>query len=160
MTEVISVNRGIFSALVAILIAQFLKIPLKQKKTKTWSWSNFFESGGMPSSHSAGVAALSTYTGLRIGVKSLDFAISVIYGLIVMYDAQGVRRNAGETSIKVNKLEDKIEQIAGEPTHSYHEHKEQELKEALGHQPIEVAVGALLGMFVGGVSYLMDQNKR
>lgn len=153
-------SRGIFTALIAIVIAQLLKIPLKQKETNKWTWRTFFESGGMPSSHSAGVAALSTFVGLRIGVKTLDFALSVVFGLIVMYDAQGVRRHAGETSMKVNELEDKIEQLAGESTHAEHEQKEKQLKEELGHQPEEVVAGALLGIMVGAISHLLGGNKR
>ncbi|MCD8511682.1 MAG: divergent PAP2 family protein [Bacillus sp. (in: Bacteria)] len=152
-------SRGIITALVAIGVAQFLKIPLKQRKTKEWKWETFFQSGGMPSSHSAGVASLATYIGLKIGGKTLDFALAVIFGLIVMYDAQGVRRNAGETAMKVNELEAKVEKLAGEQTGSYHERKERHLKEELGHQPEEVAAGALLGAVIGTVSYLFGKNK-
>lgn len=151
-------SRAVVTALVAIGLAQFLKIPLKQRKTKKWNWGTFFESGGMPSSHSAGVASLATYIGLKIGGKTLDFALAVIFGLIVMYDAQGVRRNAGETAMKVNELEAKVEDLAGESTGSYHERKVRQLKEELGHQPEEVAAGALLGVAVGAVSYLSGKN--
>lgn len=152
-------SRGIVTALLAIVIAQFLKIPLKQRKTQKWNWGTFFESGGMPSSHSAGVASLATFIGLKLGVRTLDFALSVIFGLIVMYDAQGVRRNAGETAIKVNELEDKIEKLAGESTHAYHEKQEKNLKEEMGHQPEEVVAGALLGVIVGSIGYLLDRVK-
>ncbi|MFA9558512.1 divergent PAP2 family protein [Evansella sp. AB-rgal1] len=153
-------SRGIVTSILAIVIAQFLKIPLKQLETKKWSWQTLFASGGMPSSHSAGVASLATYTGLRLGGRKLDFALAVIFGLIVMYDAQGIRRYAGETSMRVNELEAKVEQLAGESTGNYHERKERQLKEQLGHQPEEVAVGALLGVVVGTVSYLLNRGKR
>ncbi|MGO4888042.1 divergent PAP2 family protein [Anaerobacillus sp. MEB173] len=153
-------SRGVFTALLAIILAQFLKIPLKQRETKQWKWQTFFESGGMPSSHSAAVTSLATYIGLKLGVRSLDFALSVIFGLIVMYDAQGVRRYAGETSVRVNELDEKVEALAGENPGVYHEKKEKELKEKIGHQPEEVAGGALLGLTVGFMSYLFDRNKR
>ncbi|MDQ0253510.1 acid phosphatase family membrane protein YuiD [Evansella vedderi] len=153
-------SRGIVTSLIAIVIAQFLKIPLKQRETKKWAWETFFEAGGMPSSHSAGVASLATYTGLKLGIRTLDFALSVIFGLLVMYDAQGIRRHAGETAIKVNELEAKVEQLAGESTGSYHERKEKQLKEKLGHQPEEVFAGAILGVIVGGISHLLEKTYR
>ncbi|ADU28758.1 divergent PAP2 family protein [Evansella cellulosilytica] len=152
-------SRGIFTALLAIGLAQFLKIPIKQLKTKKWNWKTFFESGGMPSSHSAGVASLATYIGLRLGGRTLDFALSVIFGLIVMYDAQGIRRYAGETSMKVNELEAKVEKLAGESSGSFHEQKKRQLKEQLGHQPEEVVAGASLGVIVGSISYMLGKMK-
>ncbi|MBU9712028.1 divergent PAP2 family protein [Evansella tamaricis] len=151
-------SRGILTALFAIGLAQFLKIPIKQRKTKKWEWETFFESGGMPSSHSAGVASLATYTGLRLGPRTLDFALSVIFGLIVMYDAQGIRRYAGETSIRVNELEEKMEKLAGKQNGNYHDQMESQLKEALGHQPEEVAAGAFVGVVVGWVSHLIGSK--
>ncbi|MBU9722982.1 MULTISPECIES: divergent PAP2 family protein [Bacillaceae] len=153
-------SRGIITALFAIGLAQFLKIPLKQVKSKKRSWEAIFQSGGMPSSHSAGVASLATYTGLRLGMRKLDFALAVIFGLIVMYDAQGIRRYAGETSMKVNELEEKVERLAGESTGNYHDKKEKRLKEQLGHQPEEVAVGAILGIIIGTFSYLFSRRRK
>src|SRR5437016_2472618 len=95
--------------------------------------------GGMPSSHSAGVAALSTAVGLREGFGSVLFAVTVYFSLIVMYDAAGLRRAAGRQAALLNRL-----------IHSHYAHDkhlvEMKLLELLGHTPLEVLAGALIGI--------------
>jgi len=142
-------NKAINNAIGTIVLSQFLKIPVKKMTKGVWDWRMFFETGGMPSSHSAGVSALATYIALERGVKTIDFALAAVFGLLVMYDAQGVRRQAGELTIKLNQLEEQIERLRREKDHHYHDHKSKRLKERLGHQPIEVVGGALLGIVTG-----------
>lgn len=118
-----------------------------------------FTPGGMPSSHSAAVSSLATYVGLKRGVYSIEFSIAALLGLIVMYDASGVRRHAGETAIVVNDLEESIEKLAeSHPELSSYRKREKELKERLGHLPSEVVAGAVYGVMVGAVSYLLRKR--
>ncbi|MDF2926874.1 MAG: hypothetical protein K0R57_5788 [Paenibacillaceae bacterium] len=113
----------------------------------------------MPSSHSAGAASLATYTAMKKGLSSIEFAISTMYGLIVMYDAMGVRRHAGEIAVEVNELDHKMELLANEHPGIYHERRERMLKEKLGHLPIEVGAGTVLGIAIGAASYCMELKK-
>jgi uncharacterized protein len=152
------VNKAIYTALASITLAQLIKLPLKKYKTGTWDWSAFFETGGMPSSHSAGVSSLATYIALERGVPTIDFALSAIFGLIVMYDAQGVRRQTGELTIRVNELDEQIERMEGKPDFHYHDMKTRKLKERLGHQPIEVIGGGILGIAIGTIGYFLTKK--
>lgn len=151
-------NKGLKIALATIGLAQLLKIPLQRKQTGTWNWRAIFETGGMPSSHSAGVSSLATFIALKRGVKTFDFALATIFGLLVMYDAQGVRRQAGELTIKLNELEEEVERLRGQPDYHYHDRETKRLKEMLGHQPIEVVIGALFGMLTGSISYFLCKD--
>ncbi|WP_062352849.1 divergent PAP2 family protein [Bacillus kwashiorkori] len=152
-------NKPMKTALLTIGLAQFIKIPLRMRSTGKWDWNVFFETGGMPSSHSAGVSALATYIALSRGIKTVDFALSTVFGLIVMYDAQGVRRQAGELGLKLNELEEEVERLAGQKDRHYHDRKSARIRERLGHQPIEVVGGSLLGMITGALSYLLFEKK-
>ncbi len=97
-------NFPLWTAMTAIFFAQFIKVPLHFLVTKTWDWSLLTSTGGMPSSHSAAVAALSTGVALDVGPGSSLFAVSAIFAIIVMFDATGVRRQAGEQAVVVNQL--------------------------------------------------------
>ncbi len=152
--------RGIIAAIISIGLAQFLKVPISALLTGRWDWKQLVGSGGMPSSHAAGVTSLATYIGLKLGSRSLDFALSVIFGLIVMYDAQGVRRHAGDTAIKVNELEKRIDQLSGKDNDLSHDKRTKELKESIGHQPEEVLGGALLGFVVGLICFFSRPKNR
>jgi acid phosphatase family membrane protein YuiD len=151
-------NQGIATALTAIGAAQALKVPIKQKITGEWDWSVLLQTGGMPSSHSAGVTALATYVAWKKGWRTVDFALSSIFGMIVMYDAMGIRRYAGETAMEVNDLKVEVEKLAKEHPGIYHKKREKELKEMLGHMPREVAAGSLLGLAVGTLSYWLVRS--
>lgn len=151
-------NKPIYTALATIGLAQFLKIPIKQAQTGKWDWGTFFETGGMPSSHSAGVTSLATYIAIERGFPTIDFALSTIFGLIVMYDAQGIRRQTGEITIRVNELNEQVERLEGKHDEHYHDKKEQRLKEMLGHQPQEVVGGALFGILCGALGYLLTKK--
>ncbi len=106
-------------------------------KTRRWNLRRFVETGGMPSSHAASVAALSTAVGLEEGFRSPLFSATLFFSLIVMYDAAGLRRAAGRQAAVLNRLIDE---------HFKHPEKgTQKLMELLGHTPLEVLVGALIG---------------
>jgi hypothetical protein len=151
-------NRGFTTALATIGIAQFLKLPIKKFRTGKWDVTNLLGTGGMPSSHSAAVTSLTTYIAMDKGVKSIDFALSTMFGLIVMYDAMGIRRHAGEIAMQVNKLDVEVEKLAGHHPGIYHQRRHKELKEMLGHQPEEVFGGAVLGTIIGTLSYLVQKK--
>jgi hypothetical protein len=105
---------------------------------RRWNLRRFVETGGMPSSHAASVAALSTMVAVGEGMRSPLFGVTLYFSLIVMYDAAGLRRAAGRQAVILNRL---IEE--------HFEHPEagtQKLIELLGHTPLEVFVGALLGV--------------
>ena len=104
-------NKGVYIALISIGLAQALKIPIHFFKTRKWKPDLFFQTGGMPSSHSAGVSSLTTFIALQRGTPTIDFALSLIYGLIVMYDAQGIRRQTGELTLKVNDMGDLMDKV-------------------------------------------------
>ncbi len=107
-------------------------------ETRRWNLRRFVETGGMPSSHAASVAALSTSIGIQDGFRSPLFAATLYFSLVVMYDAAGLRRAAGRQAMVLNRL---IEEHFSHP-----EEGAQKLMELLGHTPFEVLVGALLGM--------------
>lgn len=153
-------NKGVIIALLSMGLAQAMKIPIHYKKTGVWKPGIFFQTGGMPSSHSAGVTSLTTYIALKRGFPTIDFALSLVYGLIVMYDAQGVRRQAGELTLKVNDLHELVEKIKKDETVEFEEKPPQKLKEVLGHEPEEVIGGALFGVLTGWLGYVLGKNNR
>ncbi|MFD2759695.1 divergent PAP2 family protein [Lentibacillus juripiscarius] len=150
-------NRAITTALIGIGAAQFLKIPLHYKETGSWEWEKLFGSGDMPSSHSSAVTSLTTYIALRKGISSTDFGISSIFSLIVMYDAMGIRWQAGQTAIAVNDMYEQLEKLADHHPDIAYKKREKELKEMLGHMPNEVGGGALLGIGIGILSYFAQK---
>lgn len=106
--------------------------------TGHWNFRRFVETGGMPSSHAASVAALSTEVAFHDGVRSVLFGVTLYFSLVVMYDAAGLRRAAGKQAEVLNRLID---------DHWKHPEQEtQKLMELLGHTPLEVAVGGLIGL--------------
>ena len=107
-------------------------------RTRRWNLRRFVETGGMPSSHAASVSALSTEVAFREGVGSVLFGVTLYFSLVVMYDAAGLRRAAGRQAVVLNRL---IDQHWKDP-----EQETQRLMELLGHTPLEVAVGALIGL--------------
>lgn len=152
-------NKGVYVALISIGLAQGLKIPIHFLKTGKWKPDLFFQTGGMPSSHSAGVASLTTFVALKRGVPTIDFALSLIYGLIVMYDAQGIRRQTGELTIKVNDMGELMEKIHKDESVPFTEKTPKKLKEMLGHEPGEVVGGAVLGIITGTIGYLLAKKR-
>lgn len=150
-------NFPLVAAISSIFFAQFIKVPIRLIVTKEFRPSLAFSTGGMPSSHSAAVAALTTAVGILDGVTSTSFAISFVFGVIVMFDATGVRRQAGKQAVVLNQLIKDFQYFVEEAkgwNEKEDEEKRQELKELLGHQPIEVFFGGLTGV---GIAFLLFQ---
>ena len=150
------INFPFWASLAAIFFAQFIKVPIHFIATKKLDWSLLTSTGGMPSSHSAAVTALTTGVALESGLHSPIFAISAIFAIITMFDASGVRRQAGEQAIVLNQLvadfNKLVEDVKTWPKKEEHE-KRNELKELLGHKPIEVFVGLWFGIIIATISY-------
>ncbi|KAJ0249041.1 Acid phosphatase/vanadium-dependent haloperoxidase-related protein [Hirschfeldia incana] len=138
-------NLPIFSAFLALALAQFLKVFTHWYKEKRWDSKRMFSSGGMPSSHSATVTALALSIGFEEGVGAPAFAIALVLACVVMYDASGVRLHAGRQAELLNQIVCEFP-----PEHPLSTVKP--LRELLGHTPIQVAAGAILGCVV---AYLM-----
>ncbi len=124
--------------MVVALVLQGYKGLSLYLRTRHWNLRRFVETGGMPSSHSAAVAALSTSVGLENGFGSLLFGVTLYFSLVVMYDAAGLRRAAGRQAVILNRLIDEH--------FRFPERETQKLMELLGHTPFEVLVGALIGV--------------
>lgn len=137
-------NNCIFiSAALGWLLAQILKTLIHLFLSKKFVAERLVGSGGMPSSHSATVCALSTASYLEYGAGSFEFAVSLILSLIVMYDAMGVRRETGIQAKLLNEMMETFEKMG---------HREispqDKLKEFVGHTPLQVLMGALLGIII------------
>ena len=133
-------NQVLVAAFVTWALAQTIKLPLEYVLHRNWDWGLLLSTGGMPSSHSALVTALSVSIGLQEGFKSSLFAISWVLAMIVIYDAIGIRRHAGDHARVLNLMIDEL--FTGHPL------AEKELKEVLGHTPREVIAGVALGIVV------------
>lgn len=155
MTSLLS-NFPLVAALIGIGFAQFIKVPIHLLVTKEFAPGLIFGTGSMPSSHSAAVCALTTAVGLVEGVSSAFFAISLIFSIIIMFDATGIRREAGEHAVILNHLVQDFQTFIDEaqdwPTKERYE-KIAELKTLLGHKPIEVFVGAVTGIMIAFALY-------
>ena len=133
-------------SLLSLFIAQFIKIFTGSPP----NFSRILSSGGMPSSHAAFVSTLSTSVALKYGYNSDLFAIVVVFSLIVIYDAGGVRRAVGEQANVLNNLLKNIDFKDLTPDRGKEIKKD--LKELVGHTPIEVLLGALLGISIALLS--------
>ncbi len=133
-------NRVLIAAVWAWVIGQFLKFPLEYLLNKTWNWGIMFSAGGLPSSHSSLVTAVSLTIGFQEGFDSALFALSTAIAMIVLYDAAGVRRQAGIHAERINEIMKHFFE-SGQFT-------EKELKEMLGHTPFEVITGVFLGILI------------
>lgn len=134
-------NQVLLVALVACFSAQVLKLMLDFGKNGKLNVRVLVETGGMPSAHSALVAALATGIGQTMGWASSEFAIAVVFAVIVMYDAAGVRQAAGKQARILNQIIDEFFQ-------EDHHFNEDRLKELLGHTPFQVIAGSILGIFI------------
>ena len=138
----LSTNPIIDCGLLAWFLAQLIKVMLDLVLLGRLDVHRFFSSGGMPSSHSALAVACTAAIGKLTGVQGPLFALAVILSAVVMYDACNVRRSAGDTARLVNKLLEHMEQLTAEDLAD-------NLKEVMGHTPLQVLMGALLGLGVG-----------
>lgn len=131
-------NHILIPALLGWAIAQVVKVPFEFIHTRRWDWSLLFRTGGMPSSHSALVAGVAHGVGLYEGFGSPVFAVAFTLAAVVIYDATGIRRQAGKHARLLNAMIDDL--TAGHPL------KEEQLLELLGHTPLEALGGLLLGI--------------
>ena len=140
-------NRVIIAALLGWLIAQVLKTILVLITTKKLDLERMFGAGGMPSSHSAMATAMTIQVGEECGLGSVSFAIALVFSLIILYDALGVRRQAGEHAKMLNRVAYTLEQENLNNENNLLV-KFDELKELLGHTPLEVLGGVVLGILI------------
>jgi acid phosphatase family membrane protein YuiD len=140
-------NKALIAGLIAWALAQLIKIPLDYLRTRHWNWALLFTTGGMPSSHSALVTATTLAVGLYYGFDSPMFALGVAFTMIVTYDAAGVRQQAGIHAQRINVLFEEL--LRGHPI------SDTDLREVLGHTPLEVTGGVLLGLIIATSQWLV-----
>jgi len=130
-------NKMLVITLLIWVIAQCIKVFLGVIRERRFNFRWFIGTGGMPSSHAAGVTALATVCGLEAGFNSIVFAITAVFALVTMFDAQGVRRSTGQQAEILNKIMDDLYwKGKTEPSR---------VKEFFGHTPIQVLIGAIIG---------------
>ncbi|MBU1863494.1 MAG: divergent PAP2 family protein [Candidatus Omnitrophica bacterium] len=133
-------GRAFLAVLIAWILAQTVKVFLGIIRERRFNFRWLVSTGGMPSTHSAAVAALATVVGYYYGFGSIIFAITLVFTLITMFDAAGVRRAVGKQASVLNQVVDDLYETG--------EVKETRLRDLLGHTPIEVFVGAAMGILV------------
>ena len=137
----------IVTCILAWFIAQFIKVILTLIKDKKIDFRRFVGAGGFPSSHASFVTSLATAVGVINGFNSSEFAICVVLALVVMYDAAGVRRAAGQQARILNKIVEEWDNKDLAKT-------DKRLKELLGHTPKEVFAGAILGIVIALIRHI------
>lgn len=135
-------NQILVASVLGWLVAQLLKTGIYMYLNKSFVSERLVGSGGMPSSHSATVCALSTAAGIQYGLDSFPFAVCTILAIIVMYDALGVRRETGIQAKVLNEMIDLFEGMNKELS------TDEKLKELVGHTPLQVLMGAILGIII------------
>jgi uncharacterized protein len=133
-------NRVLLASVTGWAVAQFLKVLLGIITERRFNFKWFVGSGGMPSSHAATVMALAVAVGLTYNFASPYFAITAIFAFIIMFDAQGVRRQSGKQAEALNHILDDL--------HAQRGIKPEPLKELFGHTPVEVMAGAIIGVLM------------
>ena len=133
-------NRFFIVSVSSWFAAQFLKTVIYAIENKKWDWTRLFGDGGMPSGHSATVSSLAMLSALTFGFGSFEFAVTSILAIIVCHDAMGVRLETGKQAVKINEILEAFDLL--------HPNKisEANLKEFVGHTPIQVMAGILLGI--------------
>ncbi len=142
-------NSILIATLIGWMLAQVIKIPLEYVRTKQLNWALILSTGGMPSSHTAVVSGLAMGIGLWEGFDTPLFAISFVLAMVVVYDATGIRRQAGQHAQLINAI---INDLAA--GHPIKEQQQKELKELLGHSWIEAIGGIAWGMLIAWVFWL------
>lgn len=141
LEELVS-NKIFMAAAIGWTVAQILKTLIHLFFTKQFVAERLVGSGGMPSSHSATVCALATATGITYGGGSFEFAIAGIFAIVVMYDAIGVRRETGIQATVLNEMME-LFTLMGKKMNA-----QKKLKEFVGHTPLQVLAGAILGILI------------
>jgi len=140
MIQDLFTNQILIASMLAWFLAQTVKVPIEFLYTRKWNWSLWFSAGGMPSSHSAIVSACALGIGLNNGFDTPLFGMSIVLAMVVIYDATGVRRQAGLQAHKINYLIEEL--LQGHPI------SEETLKELLGHTPLQAFVGIIFGIII------------
>ena len=140
-------NYVLIAALFAWGIAQTIKVPVEYLQTRRWNWALLIQAGGMPSSHSALIVGITHAIGLSVGFGTPLFALAFAISMIVIYDATGIRRQAGKHAELINAMINDL--AAGNPL------KEEQLREVLGHTPLEALGGILLGLIVAQITWMV-----
>lgn len=135
-------NYPLMTAVLSWFVAQVLKTAIDAYFNKGINWERMTGSGGMPSSHSSTVVSLAVAIGVSYGVDSTLFALALIFAIVVMYDATGVRRETGKQAVILNRL------LLDNPFSWSGEEFDKKLKEYVGHTPLQVLMGAILGMLI------------
>ena len=135
-------NQVLVSAVMGWVVAQFLKTLIDFALNKSFNAERLVGSGGMPSSHSATVCGMTTAAMLKYGVGSFEFAVSFVVSMVVMYDAIGVRRETGKQAKLLNSI------LSENPLKLNAEVLQEKLKEYVGHTPLQVMAGAILGILL------------
>ena len=144
-------NRVLIASISAWAIAQIIKTIIDLCFNKKVNFERLIGSGGMPSCHSASVTALATCSGLVYGLDSFAFAVSCIIAVIVMYDARGVRRETGNQAVLLNQMMDYFKKL--ETPQQRIEFTQEKLKELIGHTPLQVIIGSILGFVTAIIMY-------
>jgi len=137
-------NRPLLSAGAGWLTAQILKVVIFSLLERRWNWRKLLDTGGLPSAHSALVVGLCVGVGFTDGFGSTVFALSLVFALVVMYDAMNLRAEAGKHADLLNEL-----LLLSVIRDAYREREK--LKELLGHTPMEVMAGAFIGVVMAVV---------
>jgi hypothetical protein len=148
ISSAVMINQPLIVALVANFLAQIIKFILGYLKNRRWDWILLLRAGGMPSSHSALVAGVAHSLGLTQGFGSPYFALAFVLAVVVIYDATGIRRQAGKHAHIINKM---ITELA-----SGHPLKQEQLREVLGHTPLEALAGTILGILVAQIIWWLS----
>lgn len=140
-------NPVLIAGFTSWVLAQLIKVPWNYLSTGKWDWVLLLRAGSMPSSHSALVASVAHASGLFVGFASPLFALALTLAAIVIYDATGIRRQAGKHAEIINRIV--RDTVKGKRT------REKQLKEVLGHTPLEALAGTLLGIVVAQLIWLI-----
>ena len=140
-------NYVLIAGLIAWAIAQTIKLPLEYLQTHRWNWALLVQAGGMPSSHAALLVGVTHGIGLSVGFNSALFALAFAMCMVVIYDATGIRRQAGMHAERINSMINDL--AAGQPV------KQEQLAEVLGHTPLEALGGILLGLIVAQFTWMV-----
>lgn len=143
-------NKILLGSLFAWVLAQLVKLPIELIRYRKINWAVLLSTGGMPSSHSALVTAAAHSIGLYLGFDTGLFAISFVVAMVVVYDATGIRRQAGIHAELINAIINDL--AAGHPIKAM---QEKELKEVLGHTPLEVIGGVVWGILISTLVWMV-----
>lgn len=149
-------NTPLMLAIFAIFFAQLIKIPIHLIIERKFKPELFLSTGGMPSSHSAAVTALTTAIAFESGLSSPLFAVSAVFAMIVMFDSTGIRYQAGQHALIINELRRDFQYFIREAKdwpEKDNKEKVKELKTLLGHKKSEMFCGAILGILISIIAY-------